>query len=97
MTKDAPEYFLLNAAILPDELYTVETPAEEWLKLCTTAGKDGFPAGSLGEPQSLAPLTELEVSDNCAVFAAHLFSGVLLLIHSLTAVFFCGVRCSFTP
>jgi len=47
-------------AKLPDELYTPETPVEEWLKLCKTAGPEGFAPGELGQVSPLDFNTHLE-------------------------------------
>ena len=50
------DYFCLDVAKLPDELYTPETPVEEWLKLCKTAGPEGFAPGELGQESYLCAL-----------------------------------------
>ena len=57
---EEPAYYCLNAGSLPDELYKPTVPVSAWLSRCTTAGADGFPAGSLAtlDPIPLLVLCE---------------------------------------
>jgi hypothetical protein len=41
------EYYKLDIGNLPDELFHPDVPVEKWLARATTAGKAGFPKGSL--------------------------------------------------
>ena len=39
-------FYMFDAASLPDELYTPETPVERWIERCHTAGPQGFAKGA---------------------------------------------------
>jgi len=55
-----PEFYMFDAAALPDDLHTPETPADRWLERCQTAGAEGFPANSLAARSPLDGFTHLE-------------------------------------
>ena len=57
---DEPAYYCLNAGSLADELYKPTVPVSDWLSRCTTAGADGFPAGSLATLDPIPPLVLCE-------------------------------------
>ena len=57
---EEPAYYCLNAGSLPDELYKPTVPVSDWLSRCTTAGADGFPAGSLATLDPIPPLVLCE-------------------------------------
>ncbi|CAB9514222.1 Diacylglycerol O-acyltransferase 2-like protein 6 [Seminavis robusta] len=59
--KDTPEFYQLDYANLPDELFQSAVPAEKWLDRCvTTTEKSGFPLNSLNKVQPVDWVVEVE-------------------------------------
>ena len=59
-TPKDPAFYCLNAGSLPDELYKPAVPVSAWLSRCTTAGAEGFPAGSLASLDAIPLLVLCE-------------------------------------
>ena len=59
-TMPTKNYYKLNLASLPDDLYNKETDVKEWLALVTTSKEGSFPPNSLNKVQPLDSVVELE-------------------------------------
>ena len=58
--KTAPSYYCLEASDIPDDEYTPSVPVHDWIARCSTAGPEGFAAGSLSKPSKLSTAVMIE-------------------------------------
>ena len=66
------EYYKLDVGGLPDELFSPDVPATQWLERCETSRK-GFPRGSLRQVHKIP----FDVEAECVVgLALYLFGNV---------------------
>ena len=64
------KFYALDAAALPDELFTDETPVEKWLeRVKETDDEAGFEVGSLGSKAKEHPLESWVYRER--IFGAH--------------------------
>jgi len=88
MSTDA-EFFCLDLARLPDELYNIETPAKEWQQHVKAAGKAGFPAGSLSD---VAPIPLRSLIERTIVFPIYMFLNAAPMMVPPALYLFFGLK-----
>jgi hypothetical protein len=86
------EYYKLDIGNLPDELFHPDVPVEKWLARATTAGKAGFPKGSLNVLSEIPWDVEVERLVGIALYMVGNVLPFTLPILLLSSLFFAYAR-----
>eukprot|EP00929_Paragymnodinium_shiwhaense_P108280 TRINITY_DN74604_c0_g1_i1.p1 TRINITY_DN74604_c0_g1~~TRINITY_DN74604_c0_g1_i1.p1 ORF type:complete len:407 (+),score=78.49 TRINITY_DN74604_c0_g1_i1:115-1335(+) len=70
MVSDAPAYYLLDLKAVPEEVWTCRSTASQWFEGCASAGKEGFPANSLGR-RSLPSCPAWMQAERCLAYVIY--------------------------